>query len=77
MTSNNTTSKAVSLYLGYINADKIRKIIEEAGYSSIENENGYFTVQGDENVGVVIYTNCFESKKHLKKYFFNLLLVNL
>jgi len=76
MTTQNTTLTAISIELGYINADKVKELLNT--YTENENEYGYFLqVQGNKNVGVIIYTNCFKSKKAFKKYFYNLLLVNL
>jgi hypothetical protein len=71
-----TTNKAIGLELGYINVEKIKAIFSD--YTESENEFGVFLqVQGNAQHGVLIYTNAFESKKHLKKYLFNALLISL
>jgi len=81
MTTANTTPKAFSLDLGYIDADKLRKILLEDDNQNDFNakyENGYFCeIQGNQDVGVVIYSNVHKSKKHLKKRFYSLLLLSL
>lgn len=72
-----TTNKAIGLELGFgINVDKIKAIFSD--YTEEENEFGFFLqVQGNAQHGAWIYTNAFESKKHLKKYLFKALLISL
>jgi hypothetical protein len=51
-------------------------------YTPTPNENGFFLYFEDfselvNNQGVLVYTNCFESKKHFKNILLTRLLFNL
>lgn len=75
-------NQEIILDLGFIGhkADQLQALFP--GYSQEPNENGFFLRFENYsalvvNEGTQVFTNCFESKKHLKKQIFSKLLFNL
>ena len=68
--------------LGFIGHKAIDLQCLFSEYTPTPNENGFFLYFEDfselvNNQGVLVYTNCFESKKHFKRILLNRLLFNL
>ena len=75
-------TKTLNFSLGYIGHKALELQCLFSEYTPKENENGYFLYFEDFselicNQGVIVYTNCFESKKHFKNRLLERLLSNL
>ena len=75
-------TKILNFSLGFIGFKALELQCLFSEYTPKPNENGYFLYfenfsQLENNKGVTVYTNCFQSKKHFKKLLLTRLLFNL
>lgn len=74
-------TKEIRLDLGFIGdkAEKIKSLFKE--FSEDPNDDGFYlkfeTYQDLSNLGLLVHSNCFESKKHFKKILFNKMIQNI
>lgn len=75
-------TKTLNFSLGFIGHKAINLQCLFSEYTPQPNENGFFLYFEDfselvNNQGVMVYTNCFESKKHFNRILLTRLLFNL